>query len=80
MIRGKYGEEQGGWCSKEMSGGYDVGLWKAITREWHVVSSRLSFMVGNGQGVRFWKNRWCGDSPFCAAFPTLFALATSKDA
>ena len=80
MIRGKYGEEQGGWCSKEMRGGYDVGLWKAITREWHVVSSRLSFMVGNGQGVRFWKNRWCGDSPFCVAFPTLFALATSKDA
>ncbi|RVW41612.1 Protein ABC transporter 1, mitochondrial [Vitis vinifera] len=52
VIRGKYGEEQGGWCSKEMRGGYDVGLWKAITREWHVVSSRLSFMVGNGQGVK----------------------------
>ena len=36
-------------------------------------------MVGNGQRVRFWKDRWCGDSPFCVAFPTLFAISTSKD-
>ena len=36
-------------------------------------------MVGNGQRVRFWKDRWCGYSPFCVAFPTLFALAASKD-
>ena len=48
VIRGKYGEEQGGWCSKEVKGGYGVGLWKAIRREWHIVSNRLSFVVGNG--------------------------------
>ena len=36
-------------------------------------------MVGNGQRVRFWKDRCCGDFPFCVAFPTLFALAMSKD-
>ncbi|RVW76760.1 hypothetical protein CK203_050518 [Vitis vinifera] len=36
VIRGKYGEEQGGWCSKEVKGGYGVGLWKAIRREWHI--------------------------------------------
>ena len=80
MIRGKFREEQGGWCSKEVRGGYGVGLWKAIRREWHVVSSRLSFVVGNGQMVKFWKDRWCGDSPLCVSFPTLFALAVSKDA
>ncbi|KAL6336551.1 hypothetical protein AAG906_025102 [Vitis piasezkii] len=27
-------------------GGYGVGLWKAIRREWDVVSCRLSFVVG----------------------------------
>ena len=37
-------------------------------------------MVGNGQRVIFWKDRWCGDSPFCVAFPTLFAIDTLKDA
>ena len=58
MIRGKYGEEQGSWCSKEMRSGYGVGLWKAIRKEWHVLSNRISFMVGSGQRMRFWKDRW----------------------
>ncbi|KAL6322348.1 hypothetical protein AAG906_007901 [Vitis piasezkii] len=30
--------------------------------------------------VKFWKDRWCGAAPFCVSFPTLFALAVSKDA
>ena len=33
MIREKYGEEQRGWCSKEVRDGYGVGLWKAIRRK-----------------------------------------------
>ena len=33
MIRGKYGKEQGDWCSKEVRGGHGMGLWKAIRRE-----------------------------------------------
>ncbi|RVW37600.1 hypothetical protein CK203_073990 [Vitis vinifera] len=53
VIRGKCGEEQGGWCSKELRDGYGVGLWKATRREWHVVSSKLSFVVSNGQRVKF---------------------------
>ena len=53
MIRGKYGEEQEGWCSKEVRDGYGVGLWEAIRKEWHVVNSKLSSMVGNGQSVKF---------------------------
>ena len=69
-----------GWCSKEVRGGYGVGLWKAIRRKWHVVSNRLSFVVGNGQRVRFWKDKWCEDSLFFVAFPTLFTIAMSKDA
>ena len=46
-------------------------LWKAI--------SRLSFVVGNGQRVKFW-DRWCGAAPFRVSFPTLFALTVSKNA
>ena len=53
VIRGKCGEEQGGWCSKELRDGYGVGQWKATRREWHVVSSKLSFVVSNGQRVKF---------------------------
>ena len=30
MIRGKYGEGRGGWCSREVKEAYGVGLWKGI--------------------------------------------------
>ena len=30
MIRGKYGEEREGWCSREVREAYGVGLWKGI--------------------------------------------------
>ena len=63
-----------------MRDGYGMELWKAVRREWHVVSSRRSFVVGNGQTVKFWKDRWCGAAPFRVSFPTLFSLAISKDA
>ena len=32
VIRGKYGEERGGWCSCDVREGYGVGLWKAIRK------------------------------------------------
>ena len=80
VIRGKYGEKQRGWCSKEVRGRYGVGLWKAFRKKCVVVSNRLFFVVGNGQRVKFWKDRWCGDEPLCVYFPTLFALVVFKDA
>ena len=36
--------------------------------------------MGNGQYVRFWNDKWCGDEPLSVAFPTLFGIAISKDA
>ncbi|RVW20629.1 4-hydroxy-tetrahydrodipicolinate reductase 2, chloroplastic [Vitis vinifera] len=34
----------------------------------------------NGRRVRFWRDRWCGDSPLCVSFPSLFALSIDKGA
>ena len=56
MIRGKYGEEQGGWSSKEVRGVYGMGLWKTLRKKWEVVKNRLFFVVGNWQKVKFWKD------------------------
>ncbi|RVX15155.1 Exocyst complex component SEC3A [Vitis vinifera] len=36
--------------------------------------------VGNGRRVSFWRDRWCGDSPLCESFPSLFALSAEKEA
>ena len=30
--------------------------------------------------MSFWKDKWCGTIPLCESFPSLYALATSKDA
>ena len=71
VIRGKYGEERKGWCSWEVREAYGVGLWKGIRMDWDFVDSRISFLVGNRWRVRFWRNRWCEDSPLCVFFPCL---------
>ena len=53
MIRGRYREERGGWCSREVRGVYGVGLWKGIRMVWDIVGTRISFSVGNEQGFFF---------------------------
>ncbi|RVW82307.1 putative ribonuclease H protein [Vitis vinifera] len=35
---------------------------------------------GRRMVIKFWKDIWCGDEPLCVSFPSLFALAVSKDA
>ena len=30
VIRGKYGEKEGGWCTLAARGGFGVRVWKAI--------------------------------------------------
>ena len=80
VIRGKYEEDRGGWCSHEVREGYEVRLWKTIRKLGHLVSIRLSFVVGNGQRMSFRKDKWCGTSSFCEYFPSLFAFTASKEA
>ncbi|RVW28390.1 hypothetical protein CK203_109068 [Vitis vinifera] len=63
VIRGKYGEDRGGWCTREVREAHGVGLWKGIRMDWDLVGARTSFSVGNGRRVRFWRDRWCGDAP-----------------
>ena len=80
VICGKFGELEGGWCSKEVRDNYGVGLWKAIRLLWELIFSRILFVVGNGRRVKFWRDRWCRDEPLRVLFLSLFALASSKEA
>ncbi|RVW30368.1 hypothetical protein CK203_097914 [Vitis vinifera] len=76
----KYGEEEGGWISCEVREGYGVGLWKEIRKEGVLLFKNVSFTVGDGRRLKFWKDIWCGNTPLCEAFPSLFAFAVSQDA
>jgi hypothetical protein len=44
----KYGSLWGGWCSNDVHGSYEVGIWKNIRRGW-VMPPRLDFGM-----------MWCG--------------------
>ncbi|RVW54221.1 hypothetical protein CK203_080171 [Vitis vinifera] len=55
---GKYGEEQGGWSSKEARGeGHGVGLWKTLRKEWEVVKRSNSQRVDDRV---IWRETNCG--------------------
>ena len=76
VMSRKYREEEGGWLREA----YEVGLWKAIRKVGGLLSCRVAFLVGNGRNVRFGKDKWCGDEPLCISFPSLFVVASSKEA
>ncbi|RVW72705.1 hypothetical protein CK203_056739 [Vitis vinifera] len=60
--------------------GYGVGLLKEISKEVLLLLNNVSFSVGDGKRVRFWKDIWCGNISLCEAFPSLYDLVVSKDA
>ena len=63
VIVGKYGQEDGVWCMNGVREKYKVGVWKANRNGWEDFEVRTCFMVGSGNKVKFWKDRWCGDFP-----------------
>ena len=80
MINTKFGEEVGGWNTRDIRGGYGTGLWKDIIKEWLTFSQNTISSLGNGRRLGFWKDPWCDETVMCNAFPTLFNLATHKNA
>jgi hypothetical protein len=79
VIKEKY-EKDGGWCSKEVSGPFGVGLWKHIRRGWDVFVRNVRFEVGLGSKIPFWHDMWCGNQPLKHAFPSLYRIARYKEA
>ena len=59
---------------------HGMGLLKGIRMDWELVSGRMVFIVGSRRRVRFWRDRWCGDSPLCMSFPSFLALTVEKEA
>ena len=53
---------------------------KEIRKEGSRMFKNIVFSMGDGRRVRFWKDKWCGNNTLCDSFPSLYALADSKDA
>ncbi|RVW46482.1 ADP-ribosylation factor [Vitis vinifera] len=49
VISRKFGEEGGGWSSREVREGYGVGFWKEIRKEGSLLLKNITFSVGDGR-------------------------------
>ncbi|RVW25474.1 putative ribonuclease H protein [Vitis vinifera] len=80
VISRKFGEEEGGWYTREVREGFGVGLWKEIRKEGALLQNKVVFSVGNGRRVKFWNDIWCGNFSLSNLFPSLYAFASFKEA
>ena len=49
-------------------GPYDVSLWKNISRGWLSLSRYIVYEIGDGLRVKFWRDRWCGETPLVVSY------------
>ena len=80
MIELKYGSVWRGWCTRSVNGPYGVGLWKYISQGWPSFSSHILYDIGDGSRVKFWQDRWCGETSLAVRYPALFRFCRNKDA
>ena len=80
VIIGKYGVQEGAWCTKELRGRFGVRVWKAIRNGWDVFKANARLKVDSRIRMKFWGDRWCRETPLRDAFPSLYSIAISKDA
>ena len=78
MIEVKYGCVWGDWCTRSLNGPYGVGLWKNISRGWPSFSRHLLYNIGDGSRVKFWQDRWCGETSLAVSYPDLLRFCRNK--
>jgi hypothetical protein len=80
VVEAKYGSMWGGWCTVPRTGVSGVSLWKNIRLGWEAFSSHTRLVLGDGSWIRFWHDRWCGNTKLKDDFPVLYSIAREKDA
>ncbi|KAG2723320.1 hypothetical protein I3760_02G165000 [Carya illinoinensis] len=80
VVDCRHGRTWGGWCTRDGNAPYGVGIWKHIRRGWGVFANRTRFLVGEGTGIKFWRDIWCGEAALKDAFPTVFHVACEPEA
>lgn len=66
------------WRSKLSDEPYGVGVWKFMRKLWEEFSQFHHLVVGNGQRINFWEDKWLRNSPSMSDFPTFFPTQQSN--
>ena len=53
VIVGKFGEEEGGWTTREVRESYGMGLWKDIRKGWEEFLFRTSIRIEMADALDF---------------------------
>uniref|UniRef100_A0A2N9EFC4 Reverse transcriptase zinc-binding domain-containing protein n=1 Tax=Fagus sylvatica TaxID=28930 RepID=A0A2N9EFC4_FAGSY len=46
---------------------------------WNDYFQHIEFVVGLGNRIRFWQDKWCGDRALLDRFPTLYACSSHRE-
>ena len=57
VIAMKYGEEKGDWSTRVCRRAHGCGLWRSISDGWESFSRHVSFVVGDGSRILFWRDK-----------------------
>nr|GEX45040.1 RNA-directed DNA polymerase, eukaryota, reverse transcriptase zinc-binding domain protein [Tanacetum cinerariifolium] len=82
VIKAIHGEEAGvdlRGCQTNEVWASTVGTINHFHSSGIVPLSCIRFRVGDGSSIRFWKDTWLGNEPFCIRYNRLFHLASFKD-
>ncbi|XP_060209904.1 putative ribonuclease H protein At1g65750 isoform X3 [Lycium barbarum] len=78
VVNAKYGKLDN-WCTKKNTAPHGVGPWKYINNMKDDFFQEVSFRIGNGTSVKFWKDKWLLNIPLKDSHPRLFLIATEPD-
>ncbi|WMV29386.1 hypothetical protein MTR67_022771, partial [Solanum verrucosum] len=78
VIKAKHGELTH-WSTNVSADAYGVGLWKSISKLWPDFAGNVTFRVGNGSHIKFWKDIWLGDTTLGEEFPSLHLIAAEPN-
>ena len=75
VIKSKYGMVPNGWDANCPSRGSSRCPWSDISAGSPSFLHSCSFVVGNGERLRFWEDAWLEGGPLKEQFPRLFSLS-----
>jgi hypothetical protein len=57
----------------------DSQFWRGIMDSKEEYCKNRKMEIGNGYATSFWRDKWCGDEPFCIKYKRLFDLSLNKE-